>query len=72
MRLFWKGGMVPVMVILVVGGRVVAVEEEARVENVVVRGRGLSGEVHQMPKLAMERYMYFAGRVNDNVGVTCC
>jgi hypothetical protein len=53
-------------------GRVVVVEEEARVEIVVVRGRGLSGEVHQMPKLAMERYMYFAGRVNDNVGVTCC
>ena len=27
-------------------------------------------EVHQIPKLAMERYMYFAGLVKDNVGVT--
>jgi hypothetical protein len=77
MRLFWKEGMVPVMVIL--GGAgwgvVAVVEMEAAVERVGVRGRGGGGgegEVHQMPKLAMERYIYFAGRVNDNVGVTCC
>jgi hypothetical protein len=30
------------------------------------------GEVHHIPKFAMERYMYFAGLVKDNVGVTLC
>ena len=30
----------------------------------------VSGVVAQMPKFAIERYMYLAGLVNDNVGVT--
>jgi hypothetical protein len=71
MRLFWKGGMVPVMVILA-GVGCVAVAEEAMVEMVGVGVGGVGGEVHQIPKLAMERYMYFAGRVKDKVGVTYC
>lgn len=62
--------MVPVMVIL--GGAVGVEVDEAMVEMVGTEVRGSGGEVHQMPKLAMERYMYFAGRVNDKVGVTCC
>lgn len=28
------------------------------------------GVVHQIPKLAMDLYIYFAGLVNDKVGVT--
>ena len=72
MRLFWNEGMVPVMVILarLVAGEMVV--EEAMVEMVGVGVKGVGGEVHQMPKLAMERYMYFAGRVKDKVGVTYC
>jgi len=30
----------------------------------------VSEGVHQMPKFAMARYMYFAGFVKENVGVT--
>ena len=33
-----------------------------------VEGRG---DVHHIPKLAMERYMYFAGLVKDSVVATC-
>jgi hypothetical protein len=29
-------------------------------------------EVHHIPKFAIERYIYFAGLVKDNVGVTYC
>ena len=31
---------------------------------------GTGSDVHAIPKLAIERYMYFAGLVKDNVGVT--
>jgi hypothetical protein len=65
-----KVGMVPVM-------RILAVELGAEVREALVlaveirRWRGLVwGVVHQMPKLAMERYIYLAGLVNESVGVT--
>jgi hypothetical protein len=46
---------------------------DAIVDTVWVRFREDVGcAVHQIPKFAMERYMYFAGLVNDNVGVTFC
>ena len=35
-----------------------------------VSGDDGSGDVHHIPKLAIDRYMCFAGLVNDNVGVT--
>lgn len=43
---------------------------DAFVDTVEVWWRGLDWEVHHIPKFAMERYMYFAGFVKDNVGVT--
>jgi hypothetical protein len=43
-------------------------ETEAKVDSRLA-GWGVS-EVHAMPKLAMDRYMYLAGLVKDNVGVT--
>jgi hypothetical protein len=63
----WKGGMVPVI-------RILAVESDVSVGRVLVveaRRTGFGGGVvHHMPKLAMDLYMYFAGLVNDKVGVT--
>jgi hypothetical protein len=56
---------------IVAGWGVVGVggsETEAKVDARLA-GRGFS-EVHAMPKLAMDRYMYLAGLVKDNVGVT--
>lgn len=61
----------PVMRILTPEGWVVEVKEAAVLAVEVLRWRGLvSAVVAQIPKLAMERYIYFAGLVNDNVGVT--
>jgi len=67
-----KSGMVPVMVIF---GERDAVERRVDgdvfvVSTVAVRDTGEDGVVAHIPKLAIERYMYFAGLVNDNVGVT--
>jgi hypothetical protein len=42
---------------------------EAFVNIVGLRSRA-GGDVHHIPKLAMERYIYLAGLVNDNAGVT--
>jgi hypothetical protein len=42
------------------------------VSTVGVRLVGVDVEVHHIPKLAMARYMYFAGLVKDKVGVTLC
>jgi len=67
-----KGGKVPVMRIFVAGEAEMEVMEAAVLAVEARRSRGLVlGVVHQMPKLAIERYIYFAGLVNDNVGVTC-
>lgn len=68
-----KSGIKPVTVIL---GAAIAWKVEPFVETVALRSKDGGAwsadgrEVHQIPKLAMERYMYFAGRVKDNVGVT--
>jgi hypothetical protein len=69
-----KSGIVPVWTIF---GERDAVERWVDgdvfvVSTVAVRDIGEEGVVAHIPKLAMERYMYFAGLVNDNVGVTWC
>jgi len=63
-----KSGIDPVSLIL---GTVTDWVVDAFVKIVEVRWIG-EVEVHHIPKLAIERYMYFAGLVNDNVGVTFC
>ena len=54
--------------------RILAAEpdvREATVLAVEARRMGFDwGVVHQIPKLAMDLYIYFAGLVNDKVGVT--
>ena len=64
----WKSGIDPVILILGTFREVV----DAFVEIVGVRLIGVGGDVHHIPKFAIERYIYFAGFVNDNVGVTFC
>jgi hypothetical protein len=56
--LFWNWGIVPVMWIL--EGMVSSCGDDVEVEWFVAH----------IPKFAIDRYMYFAGVVNDKVGVT--
>ena len=61
------GGIVDVVGDAGVGGSGYVANDEAVVGRVF---HGTASEVHAIPKLAIERYMYFAGLVKDNVGVT--
>jgi hypothetical protein len=62
-----KSGIDPVTLIL---GILIDWMVDALVNIVGVSWIDEGEDVHHIPKFAMERYMYFAGFVKDNVGVT--
>lgn len=63
-----NSGTVPVIWIL---GALIESLVDPIVEAVCVRFKVVVGwDVHQIPKFAIERYIYLAGLVNDSVGVT--